>query len=122
MSLEFLGRVVLVMCVCRFSFLFEAEDQRERERQLINTEMIPTTRTSLTFFEKVFELQQKIFWHNQNNEATKNHMYASNPLDWPLMDRGIAYWIDRTSNVGIEAKAIQPIWSETFVIYARKLF
>lgn len=78
-----------------------ADDQKERERQLINAEMIPTGRTSLTFFEKVFELQQKIFWHNQNSEVTKNHMYASSPLEWPLMDKGIAYWIDRTSNVRI---------------------
>lgn len=28
-------------------------------------------------------------------------MYASSPLEWPLMDKGIAYWIDRTSNVRI---------------------
>lgn len=66
--------------------------------------MIPTDRTSLTFFEKVFELQQRIFWHNQNSEVTKNHMYASSPLEWPLMDKGIAYWIDRTSNVRIPSR------------------
>lgn len=68
---------------------------------MVNSEMIPTARTSLTFFEKLLELQQKLFVHNPNTGETRSHMYASYPLEWPLMDKGIAYWIDRTSNVNI---------------------
>lgn len=87
-------------------FFIIAEDQRERERQLLNSEMIPTERTSLTFIEKLIELQQKIFWHNPVSGTTKNHMYASYPLEWPLMDKGIAYWIDQKSNVSEMSNSI----------------
>lgn len=73
-----------------------AEDQKERERQLINAEMIPTGPTKLSFWEKFVELQSKMMWHTDH---VQNHMYSSEPLEWPLMSKGIAYWVDKSSNV-----------------------
>lgn len=84
--------VLLVNC-----FMFSAEDQKERERDLVTAEMIPTTATKLTFWEKFFELQYKMIF--AGTESVQNHMYSSEPLEWPLMSRGIAYWVASTSNV-----------------------
>lgn len=73
-----------------------ADDQKERERQLLRAEMIPTKQTVLTFWQKFVELQSKMLWHM---EPVQSHMYGSEPLDWPLMSKGIAYWVDKDSNV-----------------------
>lgn len=59
--------------------------------------MIPTAETSLTFWEKFFELHYKMMF--SGTESVQNHMYSSEPLEWPLMSRGIAYWVSSTSNV-----------------------
>ncbi len=80
---------------------FIAEDQKERERQLINEEMIPTGPSILSFWDKFFELHSKMMWHS---DQIQNHLYASDPLDWPLMNKGIAYWVDKDSNVWTEFK------------------
>lgn len=76
--------------------LFLAEDQKERERQLLNAEMIPTGPTLLSFWEKFIELQMKMLWHT---DQIQSHMYGSDPLEWPFMSKGIAYWVDKDSNV-----------------------
>lgn len=73
------------------------EDQKEREKELIEQEMIPTERKNLTFFDKLYELQYKMIFNNQENVA--GHMYASEPFDWLTLKRGVAYWISPTSNV-----------------------
>lgn len=73
-----------------------ADDQKERERQLLRAEMIPTAPTVLTFWQKFVELQSKMLWHV---EPVQSHMYGSEPLEWPLMSKGIAYWVDKDSNV-----------------------
>lgn len=59
--------------------------------------MIPTSATKLTFWEKFFELQYKMVF--AGTESVQNHMYSSEPLEWPLMSRGIAYWVATNSNV-----------------------
>lgn len=61
--------------------------------------MIPTAATSLSFWEKLAELQYKMLIAGTEN--VQNHMYSSEPLDWPLMTRGIAYWVSNFSNVSI---------------------
>jgi dolichyl-phosphate-mannose-protein mannosyltransferase len=76
--------------------LLSASDQKERERQLLKSEMIPTERTSLSFWQKFRELQMKMFWQS---ETVQNHMYSSEPVDWPLMSKGIAYWYRKDTNV-----------------------
>lgn len=76
-----------------------AEDQKEREKELIKQEMIPTERRNLTFFDKLFELQYKMIFNDQENVA--GHMYASDPLDWLTLKRGVAYWISPDNNVSL---------------------
>lgn len=80
-----------------FNGVFSAEDQKERERELVTAEMIPTQATKLTFWNKFFELQYKMMF--SGTESVMNHMYSSEPLEWPLMSRGIAYWVASDSNV-----------------------
>lgn len=63
--------------------------------------MIPTAATSLSFWEKFFELHYKMMF--ATTESVQNHMYSSVPLEWPLMSRGIAYWVSSDSNVSITA-------------------
>ena len=32
-------------------------------------------------------------------ELQQDHTFSSRPEQWPLMKRGVAYWLDRESNV-----------------------
>lgn len=102
-----------------------AGDQRDRERELVNAEMIPTNPTSLPFFEKFIEIQHKMLWHTQGaTDTTATHMYSSEPLDWPLLNKGIAYWIDRTSNAQIHLLGNVAIWysgTAAFIAYVALL-
>lgn len=66
---------------------------------MVTAEMIPTNPTKLTFWQKFFELHYKMMF--ANTESVQNHMYSSEPHEWPFMSRGIAYWISSTSNVSI---------------------
>lgn len=58
--------------------------------------MIPIERTRLSFWQKFRELQMKMFWQG---ETVQNHMYSSEPIEWPLMSKGIAYWYQKDTNV-----------------------
>lgn len=62
-------------------------------------EMIPTEKTQLTFWQKFSELQKKMFWQT---DTVQNHMYSSDPTDWPFLNKGIAYWYRKDTNVSIE--------------------
>ncbi|XP_078041519.1 protein O-mannosyltransferase rt isoform X1 [Augochlora pura] len=84
------------------------EDQKQRERELINAEMIPLQATRLSFWEKFLELQIKMFFSGQ--EGQNSHMYSSDPLDWPLMSRGIAYWVSNESNAQVYLLGNIVIW------------
>ncbi|XP_015189217.1 PREDICTED: protein O-mannosyltransferase 1 isoform X3 [Polistes dominula] len=84
------------------------EDQKQRERELINAEMIPLRATTLTFWEKFIELQIKMLFGSQ--EGQNSHMYSSGPLEWPLMSRGIAYWVSNDSNAQIHLLGNIAIW------------
>lgn len=75
------------------------DDKKEREKELIRSEMIPMERRNLTFWNKFYELQYKMLFNNQENVA--GHMYASEPLDWLLLKRGVAYWISANSNAQV---------------------
>lgn len=99
-----------------------ADDQKERERELVTAEMIPTSATHLSFWDKFYELNYKMMF--SNSEGVQNHMYSSDPLEWPLMSRGIAYWVSSTSNAQIHLLGNIIIWySATFslVIYTSLL-
>ena len=45
---------------------------------------------SLPFLAKYFELQRAIFYHN--NALTSSHPYASQPIQWPFLLRGVSFW------------------------------
>lgn len=78
-------------------YVTPAADQKQRERDLVTAEMIPTTATKLSFLEKFMELHYKMWFTSTEN--LQNHMYSSEPHEWPLMSRGIAYWVSSDSNV-----------------------
>lgn len=42
------------------------------------------------FLIKYFELQRAIFFHN--NALTSSHPYASQPVQWPFLLRGVSFW------------------------------
>lgn len=86
----------------------KSEDQKQRERELINAEMIPLQATTLSFWEKFEELQIKMLFSGQ--EGQNSHMYSSDPVDWPLMSRGIAYWVSSDSNAQVHLLGNIAIW------------
>lgn len=95
----------------------KTEDQKERERQLVNAEMIPVEPTILSFLDKFWELQLKMLWHK---DTIQSHLYSSEPLEWPLLGKGIAYWVDRNSNAQIHLLGNIVIWysaTASIVIY-----
>ncbi|CAK1550092.1 unnamed protein product [Leptosia nina] len=77
----------------------KSEDKKERERELVAAEMIPTAATHLSFWAKFWELQYKMWSHS--GDAPLGHMFASEPLDWPVLHRSIAYWLSPHSNAQV---------------------
>ena len=47
---------------------------------------------SMPFLKKYFELQRSMFYHN--NALTSSHPYASFPVQWPFLLRGVSFWTD----------------------------
>ncbi|KAG8530845.1 uncharacterized protein KY384_004202 [Bacidia gigantensis] len=45
---------------------------------------------SMPFLKKYIELQRAIFFHN--NALTSSHPYASQPVQWPFLLRGVSFW------------------------------
>ncbi|XP_075992532.1 protein O-mannosyltransferase rt isoform X2 [Anticarsia gemmatalis] len=91
----------------------KAEDRKERERELVTAEMIPTTVTELTFWEKFMELQYKMVAHAP--DAPTGHMFASEPSEWPLLVRSIAYWLSPNSNAQIHLIGNLITWYSGFI-------
>lgn len=83
-------------------------DQKEQMIQMMNQEMIPTAPTKLSFFQKFFELQMKMLWYADKTGLT--HMYSSEVFEWPLMSKGIAYWVAKDSNAQIHLLGNVLIW------------
>jgi dolichyl-phosphate-mannose-protein mannosyltransferase len=44
----------------------------------------------MNFFRKFFELQLLMLQHNAG--LTASHPYASNPINWPFLMKGISFW------------------------------
>ena len=47
---------------------------------------------SLPFLQKYLELQRAMFFHN--NALTSSHPYASFPVQWPFLLRGVSFWTE----------------------------
>lgn len=77
----------------------KSADQKDRERELGMAEFVPMAPTQLSFWQKLGELQLKMFTVNQEN--VQDHLYSSEPLEWPLLTKGIAYWVSPTSNAQV---------------------
>ncbi|EFN88395.1 protein O-mannosyltransferase 1 [Harpegnathos saltator] len=100
----------------------KSEDQKQRERELISAEMIPLQVTALSFWEKFAELQVKMLFSGQ--EGQNSHMYSSGPLEWPLMSRGIAYWVSNDSNAQVHLLGNLAIWysgTTSVIVYSTLL-
>ncbi|XP_001847722.2 protein O-mannosyltransferase 1 [Culex quinquefasciatus] len=92
------------------------KDKKDVLEKLLKTEMIPTEPTQLSFWDKFYELQMKMLVHAEKLEG---HMYSSEPFEWPLMDKGIAYWVASASNAQIHLLGNLVIWySATLAIVA----
>ncbi|KAI9690739.1 MAG: hypothetical protein M1820_009836 [Bogoriella megaspora] len=50
---------------------------------------------SLPFMRKYLELQRAMFYHN--NALTSSHPYASFPVQWPFLLRGVSFWTNNDS-------------------------
>ncbi|XP_017492866.1 PREDICTED: protein O-mannosyltransferase 1-like, partial [Rhagoletis zephyria] len=86
-----------------------AGDEKELERELGAAEFVPLGPTSLSFWEKMAELQYKMLVVNA--EAVQNHMYSTeSPVDWLLLTKGIAYWLSPSSNAQIYLIGNITIW------------
>ncbi|KAK3067946.1 Dolichyl-phosphate-mannose--protein mannosyltransferase 4 [Teratosphaeriaceae sp. CCFEE 6253] len=46
----------------------------------------------MPFLKKYFELQRAMFFHN--NALTSSHPYASFPIQWPFLLRGVSFWTE----------------------------
>ena len=44
----------------------------------------------MPFLQKYLELQRAMFYHN--NALTSSHPYASHPIQWPFLLRGVSFW------------------------------
>lgn len=47
------------------------------------------------FIKKYLELQRAMFHHN--NALTSSHPYASYPISWPFLLRGVSFWTENTT-------------------------
>ncbi|KAG8228394.1 hypothetical protein J437_LFUL003866, partial [Ladona fulva] len=76
--------------------------------------MIPLRPTRLSFWEKFSELQWKMVFSSASggsgSDTVQNHMYSSNPLEWPLMSTGIAYWVSPDSNAQVHLLGNIIVW------------
>ena len=72
------------------------KDKATIEKEMMTHELIPEKETQLSFWDKFTELQFKMLITNQEN--VQNHNFASDPMEWPFLTRGIAYYIAKDSN------------------------
>ncbi|KAF3938578.1 hypothetical protein ABW19_dt0210118 [Dactylella cylindrospora] len=56
----------------------------------VRNEKKPKVIKTLPFLVKWFELQRAMFHHN--NALTSSHPYASHPIQWPYLLRGVSFW------------------------------
>ncbi|XP_003747576.1 protein O-mannosyltransferase 1 [Galendromus occidentalis] len=75
------------------------KDDKERELDMVTAEFVPLEPTRLSFWQKFAELQYKMLI--ADNENVEDHMFASSPVEWPFLLRGVAYWISPDSNAQI---------------------
>lgn len=61
--------------------LADADSRSVKESKKVKT---------MSFLRKYLELQRAMFHHN--NALTSSHPYASQPIQWPFLLRGVSFW------------------------------
>lgn len=84
------------------------KDKSTIETELVQHELIPEGKTALSFWEKFMEVQFKMLLTSQEN--VKNHNFASDPIEWPFLTRGIAYYIAKDSNKQVHLMGNIVVW------------
>merc|ERR1711962_58845 len=84
------------------------KDKAAIEVELSQHELIPEEKTKLSFWQKFLEVQFKMLMTTQEN--VKNHNFASDPLEWPFLTRGIAYYIAKDSNSQVHLLGNLVVW------------
>ncbi|XP_046845716.1 protein O-mannosyl-transferase 1-like [Xenia sp. Carnegie-2017] len=67
----------------------------------------------MPFYEKFKELQFKMM--TATKELQQDHLFSSRPEHWPLMKRGVAYWLDNDSNKQIFCIGNPMVWWPAFL-------
>lgn len=62
-------------------------------------EYVPKEPKTLPFLKKYIELQLTMF--AQNNALTSSHPYASEPITWPFLVRGVSFWTNDDNHAQI---------------------
>ncbi|XP_043238855.1 protein O-mannosyltransferase 1-like [Amphibalanus amphitrite] len=85
-----------------------AEGSEKQQEDMAGAEMLPLSSARLSLWAKFTELQLKMLFNNQ--ETVQGHMYASDPLDWLSLKRGVAYWISPDSNAQVHFLGNAAVW------------
>lgn len=83
-------------------------EKEGQARELSQAEMIPSEPTHLSLWAKFCELQMKMIF--SNHDIDLEHKYSSGPLEWPLLDKNVAYWISPETNAQIHLLGNIFIW------------
>ncbi|GAB1607719.1 protein O-mannosyl-transferase 1-like [Argonauta hians] len=96
----------------------KASGKEGQTRELSEAEMIPSEPTQLSLWAKFVELQVKML--SSSHDVELEHKYSSGPLEWPLMDKNVAYWISADTNAQIHLLGNLLVWylsTASFFIY-----
>lgn len=89
----------LLLPVMTLLWVSLGQDKEAQTRDMAHAEMIPTEPTHLSFWTKFLELQYKMFM--AKGDVEMEHKYSSEPLQWPLLSKNVAYWMSPGSNVSV---------------------
>nr|XP_022326265.1 protein O-mannosyl-transferase 1-like [Crassostrea virginica] len=91
----------------------KSQDKEAQTRDMAHAEMIPTEPTHLSFWTKFLELQYKMFM--AKGDVEMEHKYSSEPLQWPILSKNVAYWMSPRSNQQIHLLGNPVIWYSAFL-------
>ncbi|KAF0306413.1 Protein O-mannosyltransferase 1 [Amphibalanus amphitrite] len=87
----------------------ESNSDDERQLEVVSSDLIPMTEMQLSFWRKFAELQLKMLFNSQ--ETVHGHTYATDPLEWLSLRRGVAYWISPDSNAQVHLVGNAAVWA-----------
>ncbi|KAK3753815.1 hypothetical protein QZH41_018466 [Actinostola sp. cb2023] len=78
------------------------------EEQNVATQNANHAPIPMPFLYKFLEIQFKMI--RSNKELSGEHTFSSSPSHWPIMKRGVAYWIHKNKNVQIYCIGNPIVW------------